>query len=106
MFSFYYADFWFYNLFLISSYIGPSPPKGTGKNFDLWILNNYFIASNFYLGSKGLHRYVVLVFLQQSKLDSTNIPDLSSNRSKFCTKDFMLKNGLQLLAGNFLQCEA
>ena len=82
----------------------PSPPKGTGILLNL--IQYILLYKLLFCVKKGLHRYVLLVFLQSGKLDSSNIPDLSSNRSKFNTKEFMIQNGLQLIAGNFIQCEA
>jgi len=70
----------------VFQYIGSGPPQGT-----------------------GLHRYVFLLFKQQTGkivFESPFVSDHSSlNRPSTSTRDLISKNNLKLVAGNFYQAE-
>jgi len=70
----------------VFQYIGSGPPQGT-----------------------GLHRYVFLLFKQQTGkivFESPFVSDHSAlNRPSTSTRDLISKNNLKLVAGNFFQAE-
>lgn len=69
----------------ITTYRGSGPPKGT-----------------------GLHRYIFLVFKQQTelKLNETTANNLRDNRRNFSTRKFVKENNLgNPIAGNFYQAQ-
>jgi len=62
----------------VMDYMGPAPPRGT-----------------------GLHRYVFLVYKQGQEIGKPSIED----RKNWSLTNFVKSQPLQLLSGNFFQCQ-
>ncbi|KAJ3169032.1 hypothetical protein HDU87_000906 [Geranomyces variabilis] len=65
-----------------SPYVGPAPPRGSGP-----------------------HRYTFLLFKQTAEISAATAGIGAADRAGFKAQDFVDKNGLQLVGGNFMLSE-